>query len=122
MYTIPEEKRKIRDELRKELIWSGFGSIANGCWISPNNLEKEVHLLIEKYDIQAHVDFFVAEYQGPEKNRTLVEKGWPLQETAEKHQQFISTYSEKFAKHQTMMDEKLNVGCSVLYCTNKASA
>ena len=67
MYTIPEEKRRIRDELRKELIWSGFGSIANGCWISPNNLEKEVHLLIENYDIQAHVDFFVAEYKGPER-------------------------------------------------------
>lgn len=26
MYTIPEEKRQIRDELRKELLWSGFGS------------------------------------------------------------------------------------------------
>ena len=107
MYTIPEEKRRIRDELRKELIWSGFGSIANGCWISPNNLEKEVHLLIENYDIQAHVDFFVAEYKGPVENRTLVEKGWPLQEIAEKHQQFISTYSEKFAEHQSMMDKKL---------------
>jgi phenylacetic acid degradation operon negative regulatory protein len=107
MYTIPEEKRKIRDELRKELIWSGFGSFANGCWISPNNLDKEVHLLIEDYGIQAHVDFFVAEYQGPEKNRTLVEKGWPLEEIAEKHQQFISTYSEKYTEHQTMIDKKL---------------
>ncbi len=107
MYTIPEEKRKIRDELRKELIWSGFGSIANGCWISPNNLEKEVHLLIEKYGIQAHVDFFVAEYHGPKENRTLVEKGWPLQEIAEKHQQFISTYSARFAEHETMMEKNL---------------
>lgn len=107
MYTIPEEKRRIRDELRKELIWSGFGSISNGCWISPNNLEKEVHLLIENYDIQANVDFFVAEYRGPEENRTLVEKGWPLQEIAEKHEQFLSTYSEKFTEHQTMMNNNL---------------
>ena len=107
MYTIPEEKRRIRDELRKELIWSGFGSISNGCWISPNNLEKEVHLLIENYEIQANVDFFVAEYRGPEENRTLVEKGWPLQEIAEKHEQFLSTYSEKFTEHQTMMNNNL---------------
>ena len=48
MYTIPEENRHIRDELRKELLWSGFGSFSNGCWISPNNLEKEVNLLIDR--------------------------------------------------------------------------
>ena len=54
MYTIPEEKRQIRDELRKELLWSGFGSFSNGCWITPNDLEKEVRLLIDKYDIQGY--------------------------------------------------------------------
>lgn len=26
MYTIPEDKRQLRDDLRKELLWSGFGS------------------------------------------------------------------------------------------------
>ena len=37
MYKIPEEKRQIRDDLSKELLWIGFGSFSNGCWISPNN-------------------------------------------------------------------------------------
>ena len=31
MYTIPEEKRQIRDELRKELLWSGFGVFQMGA-------------------------------------------------------------------------------------------
>src|SRR6478736_9938006 len=31
MYTIPEDKRQLRDDLRKELLWSGFGSFSNGC-------------------------------------------------------------------------------------------
>ena len=107
MYAIPEEKRKIRDELRKELVWSGFGSISNGCWISPNNLEKEVKLLIESYDIQSNIDFFIAEYSGPGENRALVEKGWPLKEIAEKHEQFITSYSKKFEMHQLLMAENL---------------
>lgn len=34
MYTIPEDKRQLRDDLRKELLWSGFGSFSSGCWIS----------------------------------------------------------------------------------------
>ena len=41
MYNIPEEKRQIRDELRKELMWIGFGSLSNGCWVSPNNFKKK---------------------------------------------------------------------------------
>lgn len=105
MYTIPEDKRQIRDELRKELLWSGFGSFSNGCWISPNNLEKEVKLLIEKYEIQAYTDFFVSSYRGPQADRTLVEKSWPLQEIEGKYQEFISTYSRNFIVHQSMMSK-----------------
>lgn len=105
MYAIPEEKRRIRDELRKELLWSGFGNFSNGCWISPNNLEKEVKLLIEKYDIQAYADFFISEYKGPQENRTIVEKGWPLQEIEAKYEEFISTYSKQYIIHQSRMDK-----------------
>ncbi|QBP41112.1 phenylacetic acid degradation operon negative regulatory protein PaaX [Paenisporosarcina antarctica] len=115
MYTIPEEKRQIRDELRKELLWSGFGSFSNGCWISPNNLEKEVNLLIEKYGIQSYVDFFVSEYKGPQADRALVEKSWPLQEIAERYQEFISTYSNQFIVHHSMMNkgQMTNAECFV---------
>ncbi len=105
MYTIPEEKRQVRDELRKELLWSGFGSFSSGCWISPNNLEKEVEFLIEKYGIQNYVDFFVADYKGPQANRVLVEKSWPLQEIEGKYQDFISTYSKQYIIHQSMMND-----------------
>lgn len=96
MYTIPEEKRQIRDELRKELLWSGFGTFSNGCWISPNNLEKEVNLLIEKYGIQSYVDFFMCEYKGPGGNKELVKKSWPLGDIEGKYEKFISIYSDKY--------------------------
>ncbi|WP_342538598.1 phenylacetic acid degradation operon negative regulatory protein PaaX [Sporosarcina sp. FSL K6-1540] len=105
MYTIPEEKRQIRDELRKELLWSGFGSFSNGCWISPIDLEKEVNLLIEKYDIQFYVDFFVCDYKGPQADNLLVEKSWPLQEIEGKYQEFIATYSKKYIVHQSIINE-----------------
>lgn len=105
IYAIPEEKRQVRDELRKELLWSGFGSFSNGCWISPNNLEKQAELLIEKYDIQNYVDFFVSEYHGPQTNKSLVEKGWPLQEIDGKYKKFIAAYSNQFIVHQSMMND-----------------
>lgn len=106
MYTIPEDKRQIRDELRKELYWSGFGSFSNGCWISPNNLEKEVELLIEKYKIKPYVDFFVSDYKGPRESESLVERSWALSEIEEKYEQFITVYSKKFIVHQSIIQQK----------------
>ncbi|PLR78550.1 phenylacetic acid degradation operon negative regulatory protein PaaX [Bacillus sp. V3-13] len=96
MYTIPEEIRAVRDELRKELVWSGFGTISSSCWISANNLEKQVYDLIEKYGIEPYVDFFVAEYHGPHENVKLVKKSWDLQEINDRYQEFISEYSQKY--------------------------
>lgn len=96
MYTIPEEKRSIRDELRKELVWSGFGMLLNGCWISPNNLEKEVNLLIEKYNIKSYVHFFLSEYKGPKANEILVNSCWDIDELNAKYEEFINEYSKKF--------------------------
>ena len=104
MYSIPEEKRHIRDELRQELLWSGFGSFSNACWISPNNLEKEVKLLIEKYDISEYVDFFVSEYIGPKDNHSLVEKSWPLEQVVEKYEEFIIKYSKQFIANQEIIN------------------
>src|SRR5699024_3692929 len=57
-YSIPEEKRHIRDELRKELSWSGFGQLFNSIWISPNDLYNEAHDVIERYDIKDNVHLF----------------------------------------------------------------
>jgi phenylacetic acid degradation operon negative regulatory protein len=96
MYSIPEEIRNIRDELRKELVWSGFGTMSNSCWISANPLEKQVQDLIHKYDIESYVDFFIAEYKGPHENKNIVEKSWNIDEINQKYQEFISEYSQKY--------------------------
>ncbi|MFE4897996.1 phenylacetic acid degradation operon negative regulatory protein PaaX [Peribacillus butanolivorans] len=115
MYTIPEDKRQLRDDLRKELLWSGFGSFSNGCWISPNNLEKEINLLIEKYDISEYVDFFISEYKGPQENQSLVEKSWPLAEIESKYEDFIEKYSKQFIVHQSIIsrEEMSDADCFV---------
>ena len=103
MYTIPEDKRQTRDELRKELLWSGFGSFSNGCWISPNNLEEEVKLLIQKYDIADYVDFFTSKYIGPHDHETLIKKSWSLAEIEARYEEFMDLYSKQYIVHQNAL-------------------
>lgn len=96
VYNIPEEIRSVRDELRKELVWSGFGTLTNSSWISPNNLNQQVDSLIEKYDIKPYVHFFESEYKGPHENVKLINQCWDIDEINNKYEQFIEAYSKKY--------------------------
>ncbi|MFD2923077.1 phenylacetic acid degradation operon negative regulatory protein PaaX [Halobacillus naozhouensis] len=96
LYTIPEEKRHLRDELRRELVWSGFGLLSNSCWITPNPLEEQIHNLIAKYEIGSYVNFFRAKYEGMSENKDLVEQCWDLDEINERYSEFIQNYSQKY--------------------------
>ncbi|WAA09997.1 phenylacetic acid degradation operon negative regulatory protein PaaX [Fervidibacillus albus] len=115
IYSIPEEKRHIRDELRRELIWSGFGSLANGVWISPNDLTKQVNTLIEKYEMGPFVHYFISTYGGPNENETFVSTCWNLDEINEKYANFIVQYEKKLTSDMKAIDagEKTDAECFV---------
>ena len=98
IYSIPEEKRNIRDELRKELVWSGFGQLGNSVWISPNNLTRQVNILIEKYQIRPYVHFFESVYIGPWNHADLIKTCWNLDGINEKYGQFISSCKKRWLK------------------------
>lgn len=96
VYTIPEIKRHLRDEFRKELVWSGFGLLSNSCWITPNPLEDQISRLIEKYEISSYVNFFQATYEGMSKQTDLIENCWDLGDINEHYAQFIQEYSQNY--------------------------
>ncbi|WLD94132.1 phenylacetic acid degradation operon negative regulatory protein PaaX [Alkalihalobacillus sp. AL-G] len=114
-YTIPEEQRNIRDELRKELVWSGFGLLSNSFWISPNNQEVQIEQMIEKYDIREFVHFFASEYKGPHSSRKLVDECWDLNDINDRYDDFIKTYSQKYVidKHKIEKSEMTDGECFV---------
>jgi len=60
--------------------------------------------LIEKYDINEYVDFFISEYKGPKENQSLVEKSWHLEEIENKYEEFIEKYSKQFIVHQSIIN------------------
>lgn len=106
IYSIPEAKRNIRDELRKELVWSGFGSLAYSCYISPNPLEEQVYDMVARYDIKPYVDLFISSYDGPHSNQDLIERCWNLDEINERYQEFIDAYSKRYFVDRNRIEKK----------------
>ena len=105
-YVIPEEKRSIRDELRKELTWSGFGPLFNSVWVSPSDLIKEAHDIIDKYDIKEYVHLFVAENSGPKSNEEIIRECWDIDYINERYEVFINKYKAIYEEDK----EKIEAG------------
>ncbi|HWO97008.1 MAG TPA: PaaX family transcriptional regulator C-terminal domain-containing protein [Bacillus sp. (in: firmicutes)] len=111
-YSVPEEKRELRNQIRKELGWTGFGMISNSTWASPNPLEKQVMELIREYHLEDYIILFTSSSIVSHDNQSIIEKGWNLPEIAKEYDVFIEDYRKKFedlkerAWNNTLTDEE----------------
>jgi phenylacetic acid degradation operon negative regulatory protein len=95
-YTIPEEKREVRDQLRNDLSWWGFGTLGTSTRVSPHNLSEQMAKLVESSGIAPYVDFFNARYRGPESDRALVEKSWNLATINAAYGHFLEKFKPEY--------------------------
>ncbi len=99
-YAIPEEKRKLRDQLRADLSWLGLGMLGTGVWITPHNVEAQLHELAQNYALQEHLDFFRAYHCGPEPGQALIAKCWNLETVNARYQQFLARFKPAYQQAQ----------------------
>jgi len=93
-YSFPEEKRELRNQIRKELNWLGFGLITNSTWINPNHVEAQVQKLIDTYEIEDNVVFFrSSEIMSPSTEK-IIHKGWDLKHISSQYDTFIEQHTE----------------------------
>ena len=91
-YSIPENVRHLRDRLRDRLAWLGFGSLGNGLWISPHDVEKEVRALAEQLGIERHLECFRAKRVGGHEPQALVDRCWDLPHVNARYEDFTERW------------------------------
>jgi phenylacetic acid degradation operon negative regulatory protein len=96
VYSLPEEKRRIRHALRTQLTWLGFGSLAPGTWISPHRRRVELQAAFEELDVESYVDLFCGPYLGPAAAQELVQRCWDLDGLAVQYRDFITRYQPAY--------------------------
>lgn len=100
-YSIPEEQRSARDQLRTDLAWWGFGTLGTGTWLSPHPLSPALAARLQSPEIAPYVDYFRSRYTGPASNAGLVAKGWQLHEVNRRYRQFLDRFKPEFQLAQT---------------------
>lgn len=95
-YSIPEDRRELRDRLRDRLAWLGFGALGNGLWISPHDVEDRVCETASNLGIEEHLECFHAEGAGFTTPDRLVERCWNLPALNRKYETFIARHVPLF--------------------------
>jgi phenylacetic acid degradation operon negative regulatory protein len=92
VYSIPERKREVRTELRKQLSWLGFGPLSSGSWIGPHAVETDVRALVSGLGIDGCVEMFTATHEGVSDDRELATRCWDLVGLNRKYETFLAKY------------------------------
>jgi len=77
IYTVPDENRAERDELRKTLQWHGFGPLAAATWVSPH---PRLDIVAEELkDLSAaRLELLTCQTSGSDADRRMAERCWDL--------------------------------------------
>src|SRR5262249_14958901 len=111
-YSIPERRRAVRDDLRKQLAWMGFGPLASGTWISPHGLEAEVSALAERLGVRDLVELFLSAHVGFADDRALARRCWDLDALNARYAAFLARYRPRYETHQARLGRGEDVPAS----------
>lgn len=103
-YSVPERDRALRDVLRREITWLGYGALSNSVWICPHDRTPYVREVLRDLGLEGNVRFFTARYDGPGSNQEIVRSSWDLRSVAEKYKAFVDHFSPRHAAARDRMD------------------
>jgi phenylacetic acid degradation operon negative regulatory protein len=91
-YSIPEDRRTVRDKLRTRLSWLGFGSLGNGLWITPHEVELRVKEIARELEVTSAVEVFRSRHLGNSTAEQLVTQCWDLPALNARYEAFIGRH------------------------------
>lgn len=91
-FSIPEEVRAERHQLRTRLTWLGFGNLGAGLWIAPRRMLVRAEAMVLELGLERYVDLFEAHYQAFDDVENLVARCWDLDRIREAYRDFLAGF------------------------------
>ena len=103
VYSLPEEKRTLRNELRKKLIWFGFGNLAPGTWIGAHDRQAELEKIVGDMGIREQVSLFNGQRVGLMTDEEIVAKCWDLETLDDEYAQFVAKWRAQLEGQESQL-------------------
>lgn len=94
-FNIPERKRSLRNILRDELTFIGFGRLHANLWISPYDIREECNRIIKRLEVKEHTAMFITDYVGDDP-KALAFRVWNLGQLSKTYQRLLEKYEKQY--------------------------
>ena len=100
IYYVPKPARALRDDLRRELAWLGFGPLAAATWVSPCDRLTQVEDRFSKHE-EIRLDLLRARSKGLSADRDMAERCWDLEGLNADYDAFVRRHSEQLPRYRS---------------------
>ncbi|MFI0446352.1 PaaX family transcriptional regulator C-terminal domain-containing protein [Actinomadura sp. 6N118] len=99
IYSVPETDRAVRERIRKELAWLGYGPLAPSTYICPHDRVQQV---LEKFadDPVVQLDTLRCQSRGLPVDRDMAARCWDLDQLNEDYRQLLRTYRVRLPSYR----------------------
>lgn len=96
-HSIPDSDRRAREALVRRLRFLGFGSIQDGTWLAPRDVEREVSALLDELGIRRHAGILRGMPVQQGDVRTFVARAWDMDALDRRYAAFVTDFSHAAA-------------------------
>jgi len=97
--SVPEARREVRDRLRRQLTWLGFGSPSAGLYVSPHDHHASVERLAGELEAAEFVQIYQAVSLRPADPRDVVARAWTeLDRVNARYAEFLERFGAEGAR------------------------
>ncbi|MDO9380943.1 MAG: PaaX family transcriptional regulator C-terminal domain-containing protein [Nocardioidaceae bacterium] len=94
-FSIPEDRRGDRHQLRRQLAWAGCGTVSSGLWVAPAHRASDVDAVVDGLGLRDHVTTFACREVGtPVPLVDVVRRWWDLDAVAARHLAFLDAHAD----------------------------
>jgi len=101
VFQTPESDRALREQIKKQLAWLGFGMLTPSTWLSPRNAKAEALKLQPEFRA-ASIDVLASRTDDIEVDRSLVARCWDLAGLDSDYRRFIDDHRHLLALAPTL--------------------
>jgi phenylacetic acid degradation operon negative regulatory protein len=91
-FSLPEDQRALRHQVRSRLVWRGFGLLQGGMWIAAGAVD--VGTLLEDLGVDPYIRVFTASPTVPTTDADLILDAFDLPQIAARYEGFISRWGD----------------------------
>jgi len=105
-YSIPEDRRQLRERLRLRLSWLGCGSLGNGLWITPHDIGPRIEAIADALDLRENLEVFRARHVAFSDEGRLVAQCWDLEGINRRYEAFIRRHSPEYERCRAAIEAR----------------